>query len=128
MQQQELFARMDRMGVRTEEALARFMGNQQLFLSFVRQLPAKLEFTDIRRALEAEDADTFYMNVHNLKGLSGNLSIEPIYDCAQAILVEFRASGFQHKRKLQALTQEAEEESKALSELIQQYLSEEESQ
>ena len=126
MKQQELFGQMDRLGIRTEEALGRFMGNDALFLSFVRRLPEKLDFTRIREGLEAEDSDAFYMNVHNLKGMSGNLSIGPIYDCAQAILVEFRASGFQNKKKLSALVREAETESEALSALISQYLAEEE--
>lgn len=126
MKQQELFAQMERMGIRTEEALGRFMGNEALFLSFVRRLPEKLDFTHIREGLDAEDEDAFYMHVHNLKGMSGNLSIGPIYDCAQAILVEFRASKFQNKKKLAALVREAELESEALSELIHQYLAEEE--
>ncbi len=125
MNQQELLAQLNRLGVHTEEALGRFMGNEALFLSFVRQLPEKLDFTRIRQGLETEDGDLFYMGVHNLKGLSGNLSIEPIHDCARAILVEFRTSGFKHKKKLLSLVAEAENESKAVAETIQQYLSEE---
>ena len=65
------------------------------------------------------------MNVHNLKGMAGNLSIGPIYDCAQAILVEFRASKFQNKKKLTELTREAETASEGISELVRQYLAEE---
>lgn len=125
MKQQELFAQMDHLGVHTEEALSRFMGNVPLFLSFVRQLPEKLDFTCIRQGLEQEDGESFYMNVHNLKGLSGNLGIEPVYDCAQAILVEFRSSKFKNKKKLTALVREAEAESEMLAKLINQYLEEE---
>lgn len=126
MNQQELFVQMERLGLQTQEALERFMGNEPLFLSFVRKLPEKLDFTCIRQNLEQEDEEAFYVNVHNLKGLAGNLSIKPIYDCAQAILVEFRSSKFKNKKKLVSLTQEAETESAALAALINQYLSEEE--
>ena len=66
MNQQELLAQLNRLGVHTEEALGRFMGNEALFLSFVRQLPEKLDFTRIRQGLETEDGDLFYMGVHNL--------------------------------------------------------------
>lgn len=124
MKQQDLMAQLDRLGLNTQEALGRFMGNEALFLSFVRQLPEKLDFTQIRQGLEREDEESFYMHVHNLKGMAGNLSIVPIFDCAQAILVEFRVSRFQNKKKLTALVQEAELESRALAELIRQYVEE----
>lgn len=125
MKQQELFEQMDRLGVHTQEALERFMGNEALFLSFVCKLPEKLDFARIRKGLEEEDEEAFYLHVHNLKGMAGNLSMIPIYDCAQAILVEFHTSRFKNKKKLKALLEEAETESKALSALIAQYLSEE---
>lgn len=125
MTQKELFLQLDRLGLNTQEALERFMGNAPLFLSFVRQLPEKLDFTRIRQSLETEDGDAFYLGVHNLKGLAGNLSIAPIHDCAQAILVEFSTSKFKNQTKLASLIQEAEDESQALSTLIRQYLEEE---
>lgn len=125
MQQRDFLAQLDRLGIHTQEALDRFMGNEALFLSFIRQLPEKLDFSGIRRGLDEEDEDTFYMNVHNLKGMVGNLSIGPIYDCAQAILVEFLASKFQNKKKLTELTREAETASEAIAELVRQYLAEE---
>lgn len=126
MKQQELMAQLDRLGLNTQEALGRFMGNEALFLSFVRQLPEKLDFTKIRQALEQMDEETFYMHVHNLKGMAGNLSIAPIFECAQAILVEFRTSKFQNEQKLTALVREAELESRSLAALIRQYMQEEE--
>lgn len=126
MKQQELLAQLDRLGMNTQEALGRFMGNEALFLSFVRQLPEKLDFTKIRQGLEQMDEEAFYMNIHNLKGMAGNLSIAPIFDCAQAILVEFRTSKFQNQKKLTALVREAELESQALASLIRQYMQEEE--
>ena len=120
MDQQKLFEQMERQGMNTQEALGRFMGNKPLFLSFVRQLPDKLDLTRIRQALDA-----FYMGVHNLKGLAANLSIVPIRDCAQAILVEYRGTKFKNKKKLLTLLREAETESKAMADLINQYLAEE---
>ena len=74
---------------------------------------------------DAEDEDAFYMGVHNLKGLAANLSIVPIRDCAQAILVEYRGTKFKNKKKLLTLLREAETESKAMADLINQYLAEE---
>ena len=126
MDQQKLYEQMNRLGMNTQEALGRFMGNEPLFLSFVRQLPEKLDFTRIRQALEKEDEEQFYLGVHNLKGLAANLSIIPVRDCAQAILVEYRGTKFKNKTKLINLVREAELHSQALAALISQYRSEEE--
>ncbi|WP_071434669.1 hypothetical protein [Angelakisella massiliensis] len=125
MEKQELYTQLDRLGFHTQEALNRFMGNEALFLSFVRQLPQKLNLASIRQELEAEDEETFYIGVHNLKGLAGNLSMVHIQECAQAILVEFRTSKFKNKKKLSSLIQEAETESEAIVKTIEQYLKEE---
>ena len=122
MMEKEVFmALLEDSGVNLSQALGRFMGNEALFLSFIGKLPEKLQFDPILQALNQEDEEEFYMRVHSLKGMAGNLSIEPIYDCAQAILVEFRASKFQNKKKLLSLIEEAIRESESLSDLIQQY-------
>ena len=122
MMEKEVFmALLEDSGVNLSQALGRFMGNEALFLSFIGKLPEKLQFEPILQALNQEDEEEFYMRVHSLKGMAGNLSIEPIYDCAQAILVEFRASKFQNKKKLLSLIEEAIRESESLSDLIQQY-------
>lgn len=122
MMEKEVFlALLEDSGVNLSQALGRFMGNEALFLSFIGKLPEKLQFEPILQALAQEDEEEFYMRVHSLKGMAGNLSIEPIYDCAQAILVEFRVSKFQNKKKLLSLIEEAIRESESLSDLIQQY-------
>ncbi|HIX89664.1 MAG TPA: Hpt domain-containing protein [Candidatus Agathobaculum pullicola] len=112
--------RLDDVGIDTEKAIARFMGNTALFLKFVRRLPDVLRFREIRTALQQEDDETFYMLVHTLKGTAANLSAENVAECVQAILVEYRTSGFKHMRKLEGLLREAEVESEKLSELLRQ--------
>ena len=121
MEKREFFAQLDKLGVNTQQALDRFMGNEELFLSFVGKLPEKLGLDSLVDLLEKEDEEQFYMDVHNLKGLAGNLSIVPIYDCAQAILVEFRSSHFRNKKKLAMLVEEVREESRTLARLIRRY-------
>lgn len=118
MEQMDFLRRLDDAGINTEKAIGRFMGNTALFLKFVRRLPDALRFAEIRNALAAEDDETFYMLVHTLKGTAANLSAEELAECAQAILVEYRASGFKHMRKLEGLLREAETESEQLSEIL----------
>lgn len=125
-QNDEIFAQLQRLGMDTGQALGRFMGNEELLLHFVCQLPGHLRFADTRKSLDQEDEETFYMLVHGMKGIAGNLSIEGLFDCFQAMLVEFRTSQFQNKTKLAALLREAETESEALVACIRQYESEKE--
>lgn len=108
-------------GVDTDKAIGRFMGNTTLFLQFIRRLPQALRFADIRKALDAQDDETFYMLVHTLKGTAANLSADNLAECVQAILVEYRASGFKHQKKLNGLLQQAEAESEKLSQVLREW-------
>ena len=124
MEKQEFLGLLEASGVQVRSALERFMGNEALFLSFLAKLPGQLRFEEILRALEEEDGEVFYLRVHDLKGMAGNLGLAPIQDSAQAILTEFRSSRFQHKKKLTALTWEAKRESERLAGLIEGYFGE----
>ena len=57
MEKQEFFAQLDKMGGNTKQALDRFMGNEGLFLSFVGQLPEKLNLDRLLHLLEEEDEE-----------------------------------------------------------------------
>lgn len=124
MEKQTFLELLEASGIQVRQALDRLMGNEELYLSFLAKLPGQLHFEDILRALGEEDEEAFYLGVHNLKGLTGNLGLTPIHDCAQAILVEFRASRFQHRNKLTALTWEAKRESEHVAALIEGYFGE----
>ena len=113
-------------GVQVQRAVDRFMGNENLYLTFLAKLPKQLRFEEILQALDNEDEEVFYLRVHDLKGLAGNLELAPIYECAQAILVEFRTSRFHQKKKLTDLTREARRESEQIAALINGYFREEE--
>lgn len=121
MDQAVFLQKLDEAGINTQKAIGRFMGNTALFLKFVRRLPDALRFADIRTALEQQDDETFYMLVHTLKGTAANLSAENLAECVQAILVEYRASGFKHMRKLNGLLRQAEAESEKLSEILRDF-------
>ena len=121
MERQELFARLERMGCHPRQAVERFMGNEALFLSFLMKLPENMDLESLRGGLEQEDEERFYRCIHNWKGMAGNLGLTPIYECAQAILVEFRTSKFKHRNKLTALTLEIEGECREFARLVRQY-------
>ncbi len=105
----------------TDKATSRFMGNEDLFIKFMLKLPSCMRFDDMFKYLDSENEEEFYMLIHNLKSNSGNLGVNKIADCAQAILVEFRTSKFVHKKKLLSLLEEAKIESELITELLRKY-------
>lgn len=94
--------------VDVDNAVDRLMGNDNLYLEFIKRLPEELHLATIREALAQQDADSFHFHLHNLKGFAINLGINEIADAAQAGLTEFRASQFRNITKLESLLDEIE--------------------
>lgn len=94
--------------VDVDNAVERLMGNDNLYLEFIKRLPEELNLATIREALVQQDAEAFHFYLHNLKGFAINLGITEIADAAQAGLTEFRASQFRNATKLEGLLDEIE--------------------
>ena len=94
--------------VDVDSAVNRLMGNDNLYLEFIKRLPEELNLATIREALAHQDAEAFHFHLHYLKGFAINLGITEISDAAQAGLTEFRASQFRNITKLEGLLQEIE--------------------
>lgn len=94
--------------VDVDTAVDRLMGNDDLYLNFVKRLPDQLNLGALREALAREDAEAFHFYLHDLKGFASNLGITEIADAAQAGLIEFRATQFRNITKLEGLLDEIE--------------------
>ncbi len=94
--------------VDVDGAVERLMGNDNLYLEFIKRLPEELHLATIREALAQQDGDAFHFHLHNLKGFAINLGINEIADAAQAGLTEFRVSQFRNVTKLEGLLEEIE--------------------
>lgn len=94
--------------VDVDAAVDRLMGNDDLYLDFIKRLPEELNLATIREALVQQDGESFHFYLHNLKGFAVNLGITEIAEAAQAGLTEFRASQFRNVTKLEGLLDEIE--------------------
>lgn len=94
--------------VDVDTAVDRLMGNDNMYLEFIKRLPEELNLANIRNAMLQEDADTFHFYLHGLKGFASNLGITEIADAAEAGLIEFRATQFRNVPKLEGLLDEIE--------------------
>lgn len=112
---------LSRTGVDVPDALARFMGNRDLYLSFVCRLPKALELNAIRQALRSGQEEEFYARVHELKGMTGNLSVGTLFQPAQLLLEEYRAHGLSRPDRLEPLVEQLSTAAAPLIALIQAY-------
>jgi HPt (histidine-containing phosphotransfer) domain-containing protein len=66
-------------GANTDQALGRCMNNEDFYLRLVGMVLKEPGFGQLRALLEAGDLDKAFSVVHNLKGMVGNLSLDPLY-------------------------------------------------
>lgn len=66
-------------GVNTKEGLERCLNNEQFYFKMIRKAMESDEFEKLKNAIETNDLDTAFAIAHNLKGVTGNLALTPLY-------------------------------------------------
>lgn len=84
-------ALLERYGMDTQRTLARFAGNEKMMLTALKDLPNDDAMTSALAAKASDDDKAFRVAVHSVKGLSGNLGLEPLYEAACALMIALRA-------------------------------------
>jgi HPt (histidine-containing phosphotransfer) domain-containing protein len=78
-------------GADIEKGLNLCMNNEDFYLRMVSMILSEASFDDLSRALEADDLDGAFKAAHALKGVSGNLSLTPLYEKVTEITELLRA-------------------------------------
>ncbi|MBR6173410.1 MAG: Hpt domain-containing protein [Eubacterium sp.] len=78
-------------GADVEKGLGRCMGNEALYLRLVGLIPAEENFKKLQEELDAKDLQKAFEAAHALKGVTGNLSLTPLYDSIVRITERLRA-------------------------------------
>lgn len=81
----DLIKELEALGVNTGEALRRFSGNSALYLKMLGKVTAAVNDLQVMPYIEKEDYETAVTNAHTLKGVTGNLSLTPLYDAYTGI-------------------------------------------
>jgi HPt (histidine-containing phosphotransfer) domain-containing protein len=79
-------------GVDLAATVARFGSNEALLLKYLRRFPADTSLADMQAAQLRGDGEALYVACHTLKGVSGTLGLQPLYEAACALLAALRAS------------------------------------
>ena len=114
-----LLEELSELGVDTEDALERFMGNSSLYESMLKKFPKAVEDSPVLTYAQSEDYETAASNAHALKGVAGNLSLVPLYDKYARIVDMYRESHFEQANVL--LTETLEVQRKFLD-VIEKYM------
>lgn len=82
-----------RAGVDYDSGARRFAGKTQLYEKYLLKFFENNSLFDLRCKLETGDYEAAFRIAHSLKGVSGNLSMGPLYDTIAELVEYLRAGG-----------------------------------
>lgn len=82
---------MEALGADTEDALRRFMNNSALYEKMLKKFPAAAAEQNVTACLEKGGTEAAATAAHTLKGITGNLSLTPLYEAYTGIVASLRA-------------------------------------
>lgn len=97
-----LINELEDLGVNTKDALNRFMNNSALYERMLKKLPTSVKDLEVMAYFEAGDYEKALSNAHTLKGVTGNLSITPLYDAYTEIVAFLRANNPEKAKEILA--------------------------
>ena len=92
-------------GVDLDKTMERFMNNEALYLKFLKRFP------------EDPNYEEAFRDAHTLKGVAGNLGLDPFYTVVSALTEELRSRKYD---RLDEFVQDAEENYELLTQIIRQ--------
>lgn len=88
---EELFERLEDMGAEVEDTLDRLMGDEEMYMEYLKKFPENKNIIKLREAVDAGDTEQAMKEVHTLKGVALNLGLLPFVDVCMDMLLDFRA-------------------------------------
>ena len=114
-----LIEELSALGADTEDALSRFMGNSGLYERMLKKFPKVVEDAPVLTYAQSEDYDTATSNAHALKGVTGNLSLTPLYTKYTKIVDLYREGNHEQAN---ALLNETLEAQRKFLDVIEKYM------
>lgn len=81
-------------GVDVERTLERFLGNETLYLRFLRKFPQDQSFQNTMDALQQYDFQVALHNAHTLKGLAANLGLDSLSFLCNELVTRIRHNDY----------------------------------
>lgn len=87
-----LLTELEALGVDIQDGLRRFVNNAALYEKMLKKFPAAAEGLPVQPHFDAGDLEAALANAHTLKGMTGNLSLTPLYVAYTDIVALLRAN------------------------------------
>ena len=83
-----------------QDGLTRFVNNAALYEKMLKKFPAAAEDLQVLEYFESGDLEKALANAHTLKGMTGNLSLSPLYKAYTDIVSLLREEKPEEAKKL----------------------------
>lgn len=110
-------------GADVKTTINRFMGKEELYLKFIMKFLEDKNMDSLLENLDKKDYDGVFNSAHSLKGVTGNLGLNPIYEAAARICDLLRGKKPEEVdvEKLQELKEQLTETYKRFQQLIENF-------
>lgn len=97
-------------GADIKDGLNRLMNNEAIYEKMLKKLPDAIEKQEVLQFIDSGDIDTATKNAHTIKGVTGNLSVTPLYKAYTKIVDLLRAGNAAEARALYVETMPVQKE------------------
>ncbi|MEG1774896.1 MAG: Hpt domain-containing protein [Clostridia bacterium] len=113
----ELLNRLDAYGVNIPETMDRFVNDTELYERCLQLLLQDENWGKLGEALQAADLEQAFMAAHTLKGVTGNMGLQRLYDRVCEIVEPLRMhrTDVEYAQAYRTLMQELEQVKKLLA-------------
>ena len=95
-----LLTELQTFNVDVQDGLKRFVNNAALYEKMLKKFPAAAEDLPVLTYFESGDLEKTLANAHTLKGMTGNLSLSPLYKAYTDVVALLRANNPEEAKKL----------------------------
>lgn len=81
-------------GASVEEALERFVGDEDLYESCLESFSQDPDFGALGQAIQNQEYQEAFERAHTLKGVAGNLGLDPLYRALSNLVEALRAKDY----------------------------------
>ena len=82
--------RLEENGADVDATIRRFMGNENMYLKFLKKFPGDQNYLNLGVNLEAGNYEEAFRCAHTLKGVSANLGLVPVQTAVSELVEELR--------------------------------------
>lgn len=104
-------------GVDLNKTMDRFMNNEALYLKFLKRFPEDPNYVQLKEHISAGAYEEAFRDAHTLKGVAGNLGLDPFYKIVSELTEDLRSREY---GRLDEYLRRAEENYEMLTQIIRQ--------